>query len=86
MRIMLRHLLPNCFPPIIVLMTMQMGTMRPGDGFATFVGPLGQPTEARRAWEAAASDAVSLLTDEGPLVKEAATRKLAEFKGGVVRD
>jgi ferredoxin--NADP+ reductase len=25
--------------------TMHMGTMEPGDGFATFVGPLGHPTE-----------------------------------------
>ena len=25
--------------------TMHMGTMQPGDGFATFVGPLGHPTE-----------------------------------------
>jgi len=26
MRIMLRHLVPNCFPPLIVMMTMMLGT------------------------------------------------------------
>jgi hypothetical protein len=38
---------------------------------------LGQPADAERAWRAAATDADSLLTEDGPAVKELAERKLA---------
>jgi membrane-associated protease RseP (regulator of RpoE activity) len=38
---------------------------------------LGQMAEAEKAWHAAATDPESLLTDDGPLVKELAERKLA---------
>jgi peptide/nickel transport system permease protein len=37
-RIMLRHLLPNCFPPMIVLMTMQMGIMILSQAGLSFLG------------------------------------------------
>jgi peptide/nickel transport system permease protein len=38
LRIMLRHLLPNCFPPIIVIMTMQMGVMILAEAGLSFLG------------------------------------------------
>ncbi len=38
---------------------------------------LGQPAEAEKAWRAAAADSESLLTEDGPSVKELAERKLA---------
>jgi tetratricopeptide (TPR) repeat protein len=38
---------------------------------------LGQPAEAERAWRAASADADSLLTEDGPGVKELAERRLA---------
>jgi tetratricopeptide (TPR) repeat protein len=38
---------------------------------------LGQMADAEKAWRAAATDAESLLTDDGPPVKELAERKLA---------
>jgi Flp pilus assembly protein TadD len=38
---------------------------------------LGQTVEAERAWRAAVTDAESLLTEEGPSIKELAERKLA---------
>jgi hypothetical protein len=38
---------------------------------------LGQASEAEAAWRAAATDADSLLTEDGPAVKELAERKLA---------
>lgn len=38
MRMMLRHLLPNCFPPLIVMMTMQMGTMILAEAGLSFLG------------------------------------------------
>lgn len=41
---------------------------------------LGQPSEAERAWQAAATDSQSQLTDDGPLVKELAERKLAGLR------
>lgn len=38
LRIMLRHLLPNCFPPLIVMMTIQMGTMILAEAGLSFLG------------------------------------------------
>jgi membrane-associated protease RseP (regulator of RpoE activity) len=38
---------------------------------------LGQLAEAEKAWRAAATDAESLLTEDGPAVKELAERKLS---------
>jgi len=38
---------------------------------------LGQMAEAEKAWRAAATDAESLLTEDGPSIKELAERKLA---------
>jgi len=49
LRIMMRHLLPNCFPPMIVLMTMQMGTMILAEAGLSFLGVGVEPPKA--AWE-----------------------------------
>ena len=38
LRIMLRHLLPNCFPPIIVLMTMMLGATILAEAGLSFLG------------------------------------------------
>jgi hypothetical protein len=42
---------------------------------------LGQPSEAERAWRAAVAEAGSLLTEDGPPVRELAERKLASLAG-----
>jgi hypothetical protein len=41
---------------------------------------LGQPSDAARAWKAAAAEADSLLTEDGPAIKDLAERKLAGQK------
>jgi len=38
LRIMLRHVLPNCFPPLIVLITMNMGTAILSEAGLSFLG------------------------------------------------
>ena len=38
MRIMLRHVLPNCFPPLIVLMTLQIGMAILSEASLSFLG------------------------------------------------
>jgi peptide/nickel transport system permease protein len=47
-RIMLRHVLPNCFPPLIVLMTMQIGAAILGEAGLSFLGVGIEPPAA--AW------------------------------------
>jgi peptide/nickel transport system permease protein len=37
-RIMLRHLAPNCFPPLIVMMTMMLGTTILAEAGLSFIG------------------------------------------------
>jgi peptide/nickel transport system permease protein len=58
-RIMLSHLLPNCFPPIIVLMTMQMGTMILAEAGLSFLGVGVQPPTA--SWGAMVTDGYRYL-------------------------
>jgi len=43
MRIMLRHLVPNCFPPLIVMMTMMLGTTILAEAGLSFLGIGVQP-------------------------------------------
>jgi len=45
-RIMLRHLLPNCFPPLIVMMTMMLGTTILAEAGLSFIGIGVQPPVA----------------------------------------
>jgi peptide/nickel transport system permease protein len=48
LRIMLRHVLPNCFPPLIVLVTMQIGAAILAEAGLSFLGIGIQPPAA--AW------------------------------------
>jgi peptide/nickel transport system permease protein len=54
LRIMLAHLLPNCFPPLIVLMTMQLGAAILAEAGLSFLGVGIEPPGA--AWGAMISD------------------------------
>jgi len=38
LRLMIRHILPNCFPPFIVMMTMQMGMAIMAEAGMSFLG------------------------------------------------
>ena len=46
LRIMLAHILPNCFPPLIVLMTMQIGTAILSEASLSFLGIGIKPPDA----------------------------------------
>ena len=48
LRIMLNHVLPNCFPPLIVLMTMQIGAAILAEAGLSFLGVGIEPPAA--AW------------------------------------
>jgi peptide/nickel transport system permease protein len=54
LRIMLAHMLPNCFPPIIVLMTMQIGTAILSEASLSFLGIGIKPPDA--AWGSMVSE------------------------------
>lgn len=58
-RIMLVHVLPNCFPPLIVLMTMMMGMAILAEAGLSFLGLGIKPPGA--AWGAMVSDGYQLL-------------------------
>jgi peptide/nickel transport system permease protein len=45
-RLMLRHLAPNCFPPLIVMMTMMLGTTILAEAGLSFIGIGVQPPTA----------------------------------------
>ena len=49
MRIMFKHIAPNCFPPLIVMMTMQMGRAILAEAVLSFLGVGIEPPGA--AWE-----------------------------------
>ena len=46
LRIMLRHILPNCFPPLIVLVTMQMGSAILAEAGLSYIGVGVEPPAA----------------------------------------
>jgi peptide/nickel transport system permease protein len=54
LRIMLAHILPNCFPPLIVLMTMQIGTAILSEASLSFLGIGIKPPDA--AWGSMVSE------------------------------
>jgi len=58
-RIMLRHLFPNCFPPLIVQVTMQMGSAILAEAGLSFLGIGIAPPEA--AWGAMVSNGYNFL-------------------------
>jgi ABC-type dipeptide/oligopeptide/nickel transport system permease subunit len=59
LRIMLRHVLPNCFPPFIVLITMQMGTAIMAEAGMSFIGLGVQAPTA--SWGAMVNDGYKYL-------------------------
>lgn len=59
LRIMLRHLLPNCFPPILVLITIQMGMMILAEAGLSFLGIGVAPPTA--TWGAMITDGYGYL-------------------------
>jgi peptide/nickel transport system permease protein len=58
-RIMLSHILPNCFPPLIVLMTMQLGMAILSEAGLSFIGIGIEPPGA--AWGSMVSDGYRYL-------------------------
>jgi peptide/nickel transport system permease protein len=60
LRIMVRHLLPNCFPVLIVMITMQMGGAILAEAGLSFLGLGIAPPGA--AWGAMVSDGYRYLT------------------------
>ncbi len=59
LRIMARHLFPNCFPPLIVLITMQIGSAILAEAGLSFLGVgIGPPTPA---WGAMVSNGYGYL-------------------------
>jgi ABC-type dipeptide/oligopeptide/nickel transport system permease subunit len=59
LRIMFRHLLPNCFPPLIVLITMMMGMTILAEAGLSFLGIGIEPPGA--AWGAMVNDGYEYL-------------------------
>ena len=59
LRMMLRHILPNCFPPLIVLVTMMMGTTIMAEAGLSFLGMGIEPPGA--AWGAMVSEGYKYL-------------------------
>jgi peptide/nickel transport system permease protein len=59
MRIMLRHILPNAFPPLIVLLTMQLGSLILAEAGLSFLGIGIKPPGA--AWGAMVNDGYKYL-------------------------
>lgn len=59
LRIMLSHLLPNCFPPLIVLITMMLGTTVLAEAGLSFLGVGIEPPTA--AWGSMVNDGRTYL-------------------------
>lgn len=59
LRVMLRHILPNCFPPMIVLVTLQMGAAILAEAGLSFLGIGIEPPGA--AWGAMVNDGYHYL-------------------------
>ncbi len=60
-RIMIRHVLPNAFPPIIVLITMMLGSLILAEAGLSFLGIGIEPPGA--AWGAMVNDGYKYLQD-----------------------
>lgn len=60
-RIMFRHILPNCFPPLIVQMTMMMGTAILTEASLSFLGIGIEPPTA--TWGSMITDGYRFLLD-----------------------
>ena len=62
LRIMLAHILPNCFPPLIVLLTMQIGRAILAEASLSFLGIGIKPPDA--AWGSMVSEGYQNLLNE----------------------
>jgi ABC-type dipeptide/oligopeptide/nickel transport system permease subunit len=62
LRIMFGHIAPNCFPPLIVMMTMQMGRAILAEAGLSFLGVGIEPPGA--AWGAMVNDGYKYLYNE----------------------
>jgi ABC-type dipeptide/oligopeptide/nickel transport system permease subunit len=62
LRIMFRHIAPNCFPPLIVMMTMRMGRAILAEAGLSFLGASVNPPGA--AWGAMVNDGYNYLFSE----------------------
>ena len=62
MRIMFKHIAPNCFPPLIVMMTMQMGRAILAEAGLSFLGVGIEPPGA--AWGAMVNEGYNYLFTE----------------------
>jgi peptide/nickel transport system permease protein len=65
MRVMFRHILPNAFPPLIVLMTMQLGAIILAEAGLSFLGIGIEPPGA--AWGAMVFDGYNYLASNPTL-------------------
>jgi peptide/nickel transport system permease protein len=65
LRIMMRHILPNCFPPFIVLMTLQMGAAILAEAGLSFLGVGIAPPGA--AWGGMINDGYQYLLTNATL-------------------
>jgi peptide/nickel transport system permease protein/oligopeptide transport system permease protein len=65
LRIMMKHILPNAFPPIIVLMTMMLGSLILAEAGLSFLGIGIEPPGA--AWGAMVNDGYKYL-QENPVL------------------
>jgi peptide/nickel transport system permease protein len=61
-RIMLRHVLPNCLAPLIVMMTLQLGTTILAEAGLSFLGVGVQPPTA--SWGSMVSDGYQYLSSD----------------------
>jgi peptide/nickel transport system permease protein len=59
LRIMMRHVLPNCFPPLVVMMTLQMGAAILAEAGLSFLGIGIEPPGA--AWGSMVSEGYQYL-------------------------
>lgn len=59
LRIMLRHIFPNCLPPLIVMMTLQLGTTVLAEAGLSFIGVGIKPPMA--SWGGLVSDGYNYL-------------------------
>jgi peptide/nickel transport system permease protein len=60
LRIMLRHVFPNCLPPLIVMMTLQLGSTILAEAGLSFLGIGIRPPQA--SWGGLVNDGYKYLT------------------------
>jgi peptide/nickel transport system permease protein len=85
LRIMIRHILPNCFPPLIVLITMQLGSAILAEAGLSFLGVGVEPPAS--AWGTMISDGrLYMLTNPYLTVSPGVALMLVVFSFNMVGD